>query len=62
MLILARGKDQTILIGDDVKVTVVGITGSQVRFGIEAPSDLTILRQELTDKALSPASKPDQES
>jgi len=62
MLILTRRNGQTILIGDDVKLKVVGIMDSQVRFGIKAPSDVTILRQELTEKAPSPPSKPEQES
>ena len=62
MLILTRRNGQTILIGDDVKLTVVDIMNSQVRFGIEAPSGTTTLRQELTEKASSQPSKPDWES
>lgn len=47
MLVLTRNEGQTILIGDDIRVTVVGTKGGQVRFGIEAPRDVTVLREEL---------------
>ncbi|MGB5612218.1 MAG: carbon storage regulator CsrA [Sedimenticolaceae bacterium] len=47
MLVLTRNEGQTIMIGDDVRVTVVSTKGGQVRFGIEAPRDVTVLREEL---------------
>ena len=47
MLILTRRPGETILIGDDVKVTIMRISGNQVRFGIEAPKDVPIVREEL---------------
>ena len=48
MLVLTRSEGQSILIGDGVKVTVVSTKGGQVRFGIEAPRDVTILREEVS--------------
>jgi carbon storage regulator len=47
MLVLTRSEGQSILIGDGVKVTVVSTKGGQVRFGIDAPRDVTILREEV---------------
>ncbi|WP_265498817.1 carbon storage regulator CsrA [Providencia rustigianii] len=46
MLILTRRHGETVVIGDDVKVTVLGIKGCQVRIGIEAPKDTSIHREE----------------
>jgi len=50
MLVLTRNEGQTILIGDDIRVTVVSTKGGQVRFGIEAPRDVIVLREELRDR------------
>ena len=50
MLVLTRSEGQSILIGDGVKVTVVSTKGGQVRFGIEAPRDMTILREEVSKR------------
>lgn len=50
MLILTRRVGETILIGDAVAVRVLSVQGSQVRVGVEAPKDVTILRSELTDR------------
>jgi carbon storage regulator len=47
MLVLSRQRDETILIGDDIFVTVVSIGEDRVRLGIEAPRGVRILRQEL---------------
>ena len=47
MLVLTRKEGQPIMIGDDVRVTVVSTKGGQVRFGIEAPRDVAVLREEL---------------
>lgn len=47
MLILARQKDETIMIGDDIEVTVVDIRGDKVRLGITAPKDVSVHRQEV---------------
>ena len=49
MLVLSRKLNESIIIGDRIKITVVGLRGNQVRLGIEAPGDVTIMRQELLD-------------
>ena len=51
MLILTRRPRQTVMIGNDVTVTVLEIRGSQVRIGVNAPRDTTVLREELVEKA-----------
>ena len=50
MLILTRKHHQTINIGDDVKLTVLGSKHGQVRFGIEAPDDIKVWREEIYRK------------
>ncbi|MEI6527940.1 MAG: carbon storage regulator CsrA [Planctomycetota bacterium] len=47
MLVLSRHRDESIMIGDDVVVTIVDIRGDKVRLGIEAPSDVPVHRQEV---------------
>jgi carbon storage regulator len=47
MLILTRKKDESILIGDNIVVTVLGISGNQVRLGIDAPRDVAVHREEI---------------
>ncbi|AIF53656.1 carbon storage regulator CsrA [Pelosinus sp. UFO1] len=47
MLILTRKKHETLRIGDDILVTIVDVQGDQVRLGITAPREVSILRQEL---------------
>ena len=49
MLVLSRNKDERIVIGGDIVITVVEIRGDKVRLGIEAPKEVPILRQELID-------------
>jgi carbon storage regulator len=48
MLVLTRKTNERIVIGDNIRITVVGVRGSHVRIGIEAPPEVTILRDELT--------------
>jgi len=43
MLVLARSKDQTIMIGDDIEVTIVDIAGDRVRFGVNAPKEMAVV-------------------
>jgi carbon storage regulator len=47
MLVLSRKKDESIIINDDIRVTVVEIRGDKVRLGIEAPKDITVHRREV---------------
>ena len=49
MLILTRRMDESIIIGDDIVITVVDIKGNQIRLGIEAPSNVSIHRKEVYD-------------
>jgi carbon storage regulator len=49
MLVLSRKRLEQIVIGSDIRITVVRVEGSHVRLGIEAPHDLTVLRAELLD-------------
>lgn len=50
MLVLSRKQLDSILIGDDIRITVVRIDRNQVRLGIEAPKHVPVLRQELQDE------------
>lgn len=50
MLVLSRKVGERILIGDDISVTVVRITGGGVRIGVEAPPEMPVVRQELRDQ------------
>lgn len=47
MLVLTRKVDESIIIGDNVKVTVVGVRGDQVKLGIEAPREIPVHREEI---------------
>ena len=47
MLILTRRIGETLFIGDDITIKVVGINGNQVRIGIDAPLDVQVMRSEL---------------
>ncbi|MFH1267924.1 MAG: carbon storage regulator CsrA, partial [Planctomycetota bacterium] len=47
MLVLSRQRDQSIIIGDDVVVTIVDIRGDKVRLGIEAPTEIPVHRREV---------------
>ena len=47
MLILTRKKDEAIRVGEDIRIVLVQIKGGQVRLGIECPSNVRVLREEL---------------
>jgi len=54
MLVLSRKLNETIVINGNIRVTVVGLRGNQVRLGIEAPDSIAIFREELFDRQRSP--------
>lgn len=47
MLVLSRQKDESIIIGDDIEITIVDVRGDKVRLGITAPKDITVHRREV---------------
>ena len=52
MLVLSRHRDESIMIGDDVVVTIVDIRGDKVRLGIDAPQDIPVHRREVYEAIL----------
>ena len=50
MLILTRRVGESLMIGDEVNVTVLGIRGNQVRIGVNAPKDVAVHREEIYDR------------
>ena len=49
MLVLSRQRDETIMIGDDIELTIVDIRGDKVRIGIDAPIHVAVHRKEVYD-------------
>ncbi|MEN8205424.1 MAG: carbon storage regulator CsrA [Pseudomonadota bacterium] len=50
MLILTRRVDETLMIGDEVTVTVLAVKGNQVRIGVNAPKDVAVHREEIYER------------
>ena len=50
MLILSRKKDESILVGSDIEITVVSVQGDQVKLGIKAPKQVDVYRKELFEE------------
>ena len=50
MLILTRRAGESLMIGEDVSITVLGVKGNQVRIGIDAPKEVAVHREEIYDR------------
>jgi carbon storage regulator len=62
MLVLSRQRDESIIIGDNIIITIVDIRGDKVRLGIQAPKEIPVHRQEVYDaikRESAPPQKPD---
>jgi carbon storage regulator len=64
MLVLTRKKEQSIIIGGDIEIMVLGVSGDKVRLGIDAPREVEVFRKEVIDDraAATAAGEPDQDS
>ena len=51
-LILTRRVDESLMINDDTKITILGVSGNQVRIGIDAPKSVKVMREELYDRGV----------
>lgn len=58
MLVLARRVDEEIVIGDDIRVTVLEVRGNQVRLGVVAPQSVRVLREEIVNRPAKPGNVP----
>ena len=52
MLVLSRKESEKIMLGDEIVLTIVRVSGDRVRLGIQAPKDMLILRHELENQSL----------
>jgi len=52
MLVLSRRKGESVIIGNDIKVTIIDVRGDQVRLGIEAPRSVSVHREEIYQQVL----------
>jgi carbon storage regulator len=62
MLVLSRRLGETLIIGDDIKITVLGISGNQVRLGIAAPKDVSVHREEVYRRIQDEMGQPSPQS
>ena len=59
MLILTRRTGESVMIGDDVSITVLGIMDKQVRIGVDAPKDIAVHREEIYNKIQEEKNNPE---
>ena len=50
MLVLTRRVNETLMVGDDVTVTVLGVKGNQIRIGVNAPKEVAVHREEIYER------------
>ena len=64
MLILTRKLDESLMVGDEITLTVLGVKGNQVRIGIDAPREVTVHREEIYKRVKDgeKSSKPKEQS
>ncbi|MDI9094345.1 carbon storage regulator CsrA [Providencia rettgeri] len=53
MLILTRRINEEVMIGDDIKIKILGVKGNQVRIGVAAPEDVSVHREEIYQRVLA---------
>ncbi|EMT6385342.1 carbon storage regulator CsrA [Providencia rettgeri] len=53
MLILTRRVSEGVMIGDDIKIKILGVKGNQVRIGVAAPEDVSVHREEIYQRVLA---------
>lgn len=59
MLILTRRIGETLMVGDDITITVLGVKGNQVRLGVNAPRDVAVHREEIYQRIQNEKSQDD---
>lgn len=61
MLILTRRVGESLMVGDDITITVLGVKGNQVRIGVNAPKDVAVHREEIFNRIHEGEDAPPQE-